>query len=434
MRAAHHSRLHWGCFTLLTLLLMSLAQAQAAVWTATNGQSIEADLLGHGPEGVSVLTPGNRLFTFPLDMLVLEDRDRVVFKEYPQLPNASIERAVVTIEHKKGNGTGFIVQVGGKTYLYTNQHVILGAPRASIKAQNSRGELIRLGTLEICPDNDITRIRVPFDEGLFLAEGVSIGDQITAYGNSEGAGTLTANTGKVLGIGADEMEVDADIVPGNSGGPIVNDWGSVVGLATYIKRGDDEEEDKEAEGDGEKAQDNRDWVYKGTRYGLTRRFGLNLTVQREWTRVSWEQYVAQGQALMQKEQLLEDWIELFVNMFMDPGYMPDSASNHPHMVLNKIEFRQRSQAERYAEYMGDTVSPQRLYSLNKEIRDLYYEWVDESEDDLMHALSPNQRSATPITIDYLRQREQYVLDRAQAVAAFLKQHSRRLTPFRFRGD
>ena len=58
-----------------------------------------------------------------------------------------------------------------------------------------------------------------------------IGDKITVHGNSGGGGVVTRIQGKVLGVGPNLVEVDAEFVQGNSGCPILSDSLEVVGVA-----------------------------------------------------------------------------------------------------------------------------------------------------------------------------------------------------------
>jgi S1-C subfamily serine protease len=65
---------------------------------------------------------------------------------------------------------------------------------------------------------------------------VSIGDEVVALGNAEGEGVVNTLYGKVVGIGPNLLEVDAPVVPGNSGSPIIHlKTGKVIGVATYVR-------------------------------------------------------------------------------------------------------------------------------------------------------------------------------------------------------
>ena len=47
-----------------------------------------------------------------------------------------------------------------------------------------------------------------------------------------GRDVVTVSEGKVIGIGSELLEVDAPFVSGNSGSPVLNHYGQVIGIAT----------------------------------------------------------------------------------------------------------------------------------------------------------------------------------------------------------
>ena len=88
-----------------------------------------------------------------------------------------------------------------------------------------------------------------------------IGETITILGNSDGRGVVTEIRGHILGVGPQQIEVDAPFVVGNSGSPVLNRAGRVVGVASYLRN----------------FRDNADWSKKNTRYNGIRRFALRLS-------------------------------------------------------------------------------------------------------------------------------------------------------------
>jgi len=65
-----------------------------------------------------------------------------------------------------------------------------------------------------------------------------IDDKIAIYGNSAGEGAITEERGEIKAIGTFRLEVTAHVVVGNSGSPVINGSGEVVGVYTYVTRGD----------------------------------------------------------------------------------------------------------------------------------------------------------------------------------------------------
>ncbi len=143
---------------------------------------------------------------------------------------------------KKGLGSGFIVTKDG--YIVTNNHVISKAEdiqvvlydgsryTAEIVGQDAKTDL---AVLKIKPEKKLKPV-VFGDSGR-----LRIGDWVMAIGNPFGLGyTVTVGIvsakGRSLGLGAydDFIQTDASLNPGNSGGPLFNLGGEVVGVNTAI--------------------------------------------------------------------------------------------------------------------------------------------------------------------------------------------------------
>ncbi len=143
---------------------------------------------------------------------------------------------------KKGLGSGFIVTKDG--YIVTNNHVISKAEdiqvvlydgsryTAEIVGQDAKTDL---AVLKIKPEEKLKPV-VFGDSGK-----LRIGDWVMAIGNPFGLGyTVTVGIvsakGRSLGLGAydDFIQTDASLNPGNSGGPLFNLGGEVVGVNTAI--------------------------------------------------------------------------------------------------------------------------------------------------------------------------------------------------------
>lgn len=151
--------------------------------------------------------------------------------------DASALQAMVIVDGEEGRGSGFVVKMGDKTFLVTNSHVVRG--NRNVKFKNLRNAELTTGPLEIADQVDAVRAQVSgVAEVLELEpkiEKIKIGDEVVVAGNSEGAGVVREIPGKVVGIGPDRIEVDAEFVPGNSGSPILlKSTGKVIGIATYV--------------------------------------------------------------------------------------------------------------------------------------------------------------------------------------------------------
>jgi len=145
----------------------------------------------------------------------------------------------------RGQGSGFIFDREG--YIITNNHVVDGAEE--IKVTLSGGEEIAAETVGRDPKTDLALLKLK-KSGVypFLVLGDSqkleIGDWVVAIGNPFGlehtvtAGILSARS-RSLGAGPydDFLQTDAAINLGNSGGPLLNLAGEVIGINTAIVAG-----------------------------------------------------------------------------------------------------------------------------------------------------------------------------------------------------
>ncbi|MEZ5778370.1 MAG: DegQ family serine endoprotease [Paracoccaceae bacterium] len=138
-------------------------------------------------------------------------------------------------------GSGFVVSEDG--YIVTNNHVIEGADEISIEFFSGRKLDAKL--IGTDPKTDIALLKVESDTPLpFVSFGDSdvmrVGDWVMAMGNPLGqgfsvsAGIVSARNRALSGTYDDFIQTDAAINRGNSGGPLFNMDGEVVGVNTAI--------------------------------------------------------------------------------------------------------------------------------------------------------------------------------------------------------
>jgi serine protease Do len=150
--------------------------------------------------------------------------------------------AVVTMRTAQSLGTGFLVRHDG--WIATNLHVVVGGPKVKVTLHDGR-ELDVVEVLAASPEHDLALVRVDAHELPTLALGDSDrtrpGDPVVAIGNPLGLEDTVSNglvsARRRLEDGFEVLQVSAPIAPGSSGGPLFNDRGEVIGIATAVLQG-----------------------------------------------------------------------------------------------------------------------------------------------------------------------------------------------------
>ena len=143
---------------------------------------------------------------------------------------------------RRGAGTGFLIDAKG--YILTNHHVIDGADRIMVRLTDGRS--LRAERIGSDPDTDIALIKVSSSQPLPFAplgnsDSLRVGEWVVAIGNPL-AYEHTVTVGVVSFIGRKlfdssldrYIQTDAAINFGNSGGPLINARGEVIGINSAI--------------------------------------------------------------------------------------------------------------------------------------------------------------------------------------------------------
>jgi serine protease Do len=198
--------------------------------TATSSDRAET---GKGAEGPEFRPPGLPEFDFPPGSPFEE-----FFKRFGPDGDAPEGPA----PQSTSLGSGFIIDPAG--YIVTNNHVVSGADEVKVVTQEDHEFTAKIVGTD--PKTDLALLKVEAGGNLPAvkwgnSDQMRIGDWVLAIGNPFGlGGTVTAGiiSARARDIGAgpydDFLQTDAAINRGNSGGPMFNMAGEVIGVNTAI--------------------------------------------------------------------------------------------------------------------------------------------------------------------------------------------------------
>ena len=146
-----------------------------------------------------------------------------------------------TVQEGRNAGSGFVITKDG--YIVTNHHVIEGATKITVTL--AAGNEVSATLIGSDATNDVALIKAnaynldPVTLG--SSKEMQVGDQVVAIGNALGELSSSLTVGYVSGINRDittdgtvinMIQTDAAINSGNSGGPLFNARGEVIGITT----------------------------------------------------------------------------------------------------------------------------------------------------------------------------------------------------------
>jgi S1-C subfamily serine protease len=151
-------------------------------------------------------------------------------------------------------GTGIVITSSGE--VLTNNHVIRGATSIKIVVPGTNHQYTaKVVGYDVAEDVAVLQASGASNlktTDTAASSTVAVGDAVTAVGNADGAGKLTSATGSITGVqksivvsddqGGTEslsglIETDAGLQPGDSGGPLLNSAGKVIGMDTAASTG-----------------------------------------------------------------------------------------------------------------------------------------------------------------------------------------------------
>jgi S1-C subfamily serine protease len=162
----------------------------------------------------------------------------------PAVAHVRVEHAKAPRGRRDGAGSGFLITPDG--YFVTNSHVASGATQIEVTLSDGRTAAAEIVGDD--PDSDLAVLKVAANELAWIRFGdstsVAVGQIAIAIGSPYGfqhtvtAGivsalgrSMRARTGRLLD---NVLQTDASLNPGNSGGPLVNSRGDVIGVNTAV--------------------------------------------------------------------------------------------------------------------------------------------------------------------------------------------------------
>jgi S1-C subfamily serine protease len=155
-----------------------------------------------------------------------------------------------TQQQQQSLGSGFVIDKAG--HIVTNYHVVSGAKRVSVSFSN--GASTKASVVGTDPSSDLAVLKIDASARAFTplpignSDDMHVGDPVVAIGNPFGLDrTVTAGIVSAIqraitapnGYTIDHViQTDAAINHGNSGGPLLNTRGQVVGVNSQIETGD----------------------------------------------------------------------------------------------------------------------------------------------------------------------------------------------------
>ena len=230
---------------ILTSLFILSIGAIGGYYLTNISQPVVADNLSLDEQEATVRAI-KKVMPAVVSIAVFEDIEVVV-----QMDNE--ESRIIRKKKEGGQGTGFLISSNG--YILTNKHVIqLGDPeKAEYAITLSNGEKYYAQYIGVDPLKDLAVLKI-FDSNLPNIElgnsnELEPGMSVIAIGNAFGRYQNSVTKGIVSGLGRDisatnfsgkqvifnnVIQTDADINQGNSGGPLIDLAGKVIGINSVI--------------------------------------------------------------------------------------------------------------------------------------------------------------------------------------------------------
>ena len=147
--------------------------------------------------------------------------------------------SVVSIQTDTSIGSGAIID--SKGYILTNYHVIDGARRGLVRTSNQQTHEVRIVQTDSVKDLAILKIEGDFTSLKFgNSDNVVVGQRVIAVGSPAGL-EFSVNEGIISARrtikGNEYFQTDVALNPGNSGGPLIDSNGKIIGINNFKLKG-----------------------------------------------------------------------------------------------------------------------------------------------------------------------------------------------------
>ncbi|GGF35154.1 hypothetical protein GCM10011519_05740 [Marmoricola endophyticus] len=241
-------------------LLRSAVGASAAVLLAGGTTLAVGSAVADGVDGThserttAIARPDNR--AFPGSGAVVRRGTQSASQEADDTQVAGLVRIQTEVDFGEGEaaGTGMVLTSDGE--VVTNHHVVAGA--TAIEATDmATGRTYTARVVGTDASDDVAVLRLEDASGLTTVrtdtDGLSVGDAVTAVGDANGTADLSSAAGTVTALDRSIttqseqtvqgerltglIELDADVISGDSGGATYDAEGEVVGMTTAASSG-----------------------------------------------------------------------------------------------------------------------------------------------------------------------------------------------------